>query len=55
VLVQGQQAENEREEGVKGIPFSFSFLKFSSHFSKDFEFSFVFSNRAHNTKYYATT
>jgi hypothetical protein len=41
-------------EGVKGIPFSFSFLNFSSHFPKDFEFSFVFSIRTHNIKYYAT-
>jgi hypothetical protein len=30
----------KEREGVKGIPFSFSFLNFSNHFPKDFEFLF---------------
>jgi hypothetical protein len=38
---------------VKEISFLFLFNKFKGNFQMNFEFSFVFSKSAHNTKYYA--
>jgi hypothetical protein len=51
---QGSWAGSGRKPVREGSPFSFSFQIFQSKSSKDFEILFEFSNRAHNTKYYAT-
>jgi hypothetical protein len=42
-----------KTEKVNEIPLLFLFNIFKANFQMNFEFSFVFSKSAHNTKYYA--